>query len=64
MDKFWMVFVEGTGGPAKKHTNLQTAKDEAERLCRKSREPVFVLEVVESCSLGDVIWRRPDVPRL
>ena len=62
-DKFWNCFVEGTsGGYHYKHTTLESARQEAERLARmpsnKGRK-VFVMECVCWCEVPEtpVEWR-------
>ena len=52
MGKFWMIYVEGTGGFGVKHETEDVARSEAERLarlpdnrCRK----VYILETIGFC---------------
>lgn len=46
MEKFFMVFVEGGQTPQKKQSNLQVAREEAKRLCKKTGKTAFVLEAI------------------
>lgn len=42
--RFWMVYAEGGGAPARKHFFRDEAEAEAERLAVKNGRPVYVLE--------------------
>lgn len=49
-DKFWMVYVEGTRGCSRRHTEYEIAKGEAERLLKQPcnyGKKVYLLEAVE-----------------
>ena len=41
---FWMVYVEGMGGPSVPHSRMSEARIEAERLCRQENRRVFILK--------------------
>jgi len=56
MDKFWMVFVEGKGGPTRKHESLELAMWEADRLAMAQGKPAYVLESVKVCKVAGVEW--------
>ena len=45
-EMFWMVYVEGTMMPGKKHRNPDAAFDEAERLSSLEGKPVYVLSAI------------------
>ena len=50
VDRFWMVFVDGKGGPTYKHYSLKSAETEAERLSRVNPDAlVHVLVAVGAC---------------
>jgi len=55
--KFWNVWVEGTdGGYHNKHTTLESARQEAERLARipsNKGQKVFVVECVCWCEVPE-----------
>jgi len=46
MGQFYCCFVEGTGGFAKQHFSKQEAFEEAERLVRKEKRKVYILEAI------------------
>jgi len=48
MNKFWMIFVEGSAqGPLMQHETFEGAKLEAERLSKnKTQNKVYVLETI------------------
>lgn len=60
MRKFWVLYVEGTdGGQHYRHSTLETAHLEAERLAKKEQgKMVYVLECIEQCRVEPlpVIW--------
>ena len=56
MEKFWMVVVDGTEATAKRYFDLESAKGGAERLAQKEGKGVTVLEAVEYCKPGGVVW--------
>lgn len=62
---YYMCRVRGRGAPTKSHLTLAEAKQEAERLCKAERRPVWVLEAVAVCRPPDspVEWvELPDTP--
>ncbi len=61
MDRFWMVHVEGTGGPKHHHSIEKLANEEAERLSRQEvnrYKKVFVMECKRFCQALEVpvVW--------
>ena len=55
MGKFWMVIKGWHGSSAqKRHDSLDSAKAEAERLCRQQQEDMIILEAVAAIS-----WPHP-----
>ena len=45
--KFWCVWKKNGGAPpSKRHDSLESAINEATRLCQQSMEPYFVLETI------------------
>ena len=62
MEKFYMIWVEGTRGPAVTHEDIGEAKREAERLARESAgKRVYTLEAKSYCQIQvsslPVVWR-------
>ena len=57
--RFWMVFVDGAGGPARKHPSLEAAMVEAERLTRKTHKSVYLLRPIMVVDEADhpVVYR-------
>lgn len=57
MKEFWDCYIEGTdGGKYLKHTTLESARQEAERLARlKPGCKVYVLKMVDYC----IAYERP-----
>ncbi len=49
MRKFWMVWREKGRMPRNKHYSFSAARAEAERLCQKENDQIFILEATESC---------------
>ena len=45
-----LVYVEGKQAPKVKHPSLDEAKREAERLAKFTREKVYVVKVVATCT--------------
>ena len=59
MDKFWMVL--GSGVPSVRHSSIDSAEREAERLAKlNAGQQFFVLEAVKSVKAGDVEWTELD----
>ena len=57
---FWLVWNEGGGAP-KKHTSLESAEQESERMALAHPGCVFhVLESVAACKKSDVQWKQAD----
>jgi hypothetical protein len=57
MEKFWMVWNEGSMISTVKHKTEESAKAEAERLARKHTGQNFhVLTSVGTCCKADVVW--------
>lgn len=58
MDKFWMVWVEGTEGPRRRHEVRKLAEEEAERLVMQTNKKVYLLEMVAICAMRPqpVVW--------
>lgn len=46
--KFWMLYREGGRIPSHKHLDLGDAKVEAERIARRERRRVYILEAFAS----------------
>ena len=44
--KFFMLYVEGQKSPTTKHSTIEEATSEAERLFLKDRKKVYVLESI------------------
>ena len=61
-NKFCMLFVDGKSEPSKKHFSKEDAEQEAERLTRKEKCPVFLLEAVSVCEMQEapLKWNRLD----
>ncbi|HEC72075.1 MAG: hypothetical protein ACTSW7_00860 [Candidatus Thorarchaeota archaeon] len=65
-EKFWMVYrvdnVEGYDHhnykPSVQHTSLEAAKEEAERLCKRTRGIYVILEATELCQLKNLEWHK------
>jgi hypothetical protein len=60
--RFWMVWVEGKEGPAKKHFTMDDARLEAERLLRLPENKWRIAYLLEARDFGaiespPVIWR-------
>lgn len=57
-EKFWNCWVEGTdGGFHYRHSSLEVAKQEAERLARMpsiNHRKVYVLELVAYCEVPEI----------
>lgn len=55
---FFMVYVEGKSSPTVKHDTADSARDEAERLCKELGAKVYVLLAMESCMVDPhpVVW--------
>lgn len=57
-EKFWMVYGDGQRAPTVKHASFETAKLEAERLCRNNPGiEFFVLQPVSVSKRVDVETR-------
>lgn len=54
IQQFWMVYVEGTGGPTKKHISNDDAQNEAIRLCRQTGKAVYILRVTGGYFHNDI----------
>ena len=54
---FYCCFVEGTGGFAKKHDTFESARIEAERLCKKEGKRVYILTPMITCVPGAPEWK-------
>lgn len=62
MNPFWMCWVEGTRSPSFKHSSLDEARLEAERLARQEPgKQVYVLVALEFCQVSNLRWQRLDV---
>ena len=63
MDKFYVLYVENTGGGQHhKHYSLEEAQIEAERLIRKEQgEIVYLFECVGKCKVepASIKWEIP-----
>lgn len=60
MKTWWECYVEGTGGGFHhRHTTLQSAKTEAERLARRERKTVYLFECIGICKVAGVEWETP-----
>jgi len=60
--KFWLCWVEGTdGGFHYRHSTLEGARVEAERLARNTERKVYVLEMISFCIVTEtpVTWVTP-----
>lgn len=57
MNKFWMVWREGSRTVTYKHETEKSARQEAERLARENPgEKFYVLESSDCCMKYDVFW--------
>lgn len=59
---FWMVWIEGKGGPTKKHFTIDEARLEAERLLRFPGNEYRKAHILEAGMWGmiespPIIWR-------
>jgi len=66
--KFWMVWIEGSPAPVKKHFTYDEARLEAERLLKLHENRWRIAFILEATSFGvietpPVIWRTV-VPKL
>ena len=63
---FWMVWCEDGFAPTVRHNAEQSARQEAERLARKSPGQRFcVLQLIAACEKVDVVWifdKPPGIP--
>lgn len=62
MNVFFMVIdVEANGPTTQRHTTLQSAMDEAERLCKKMRKQFAILQTVGTVDLpmAPLVWEIP-----
>ena len=68
MDKFWRCYIEETGKsyfqPSAKHSTLESAKEEAERLAKLNRQKVSVLEVAWSCEPQETSIKWVESPKV
>jgi hypothetical protein len=55
-NKFWMVWNPYTKATSFRHSTLETALVEAERLARTVGGEFFVLEAQRKCQRSDVAW--------
>lgn len=55
--KFYMLFVEERRAPVHKHSNLSSAKQEAERLAEQTGKTVYVLKPVAKVRKTGMEWR-------
>jgi hypothetical protein len=63
MQKFWMVWVEGTRGPTYQHLGSNEAVIEAERLARmpeNTNKRVYILEARAYCAVTNIKWEHFD----
>jgi hypothetical protein len=57
MNRFWMVWCEGTQNPVVKHSIERLARIEAERLARLNpNQKFYVLAEIDCCLKRDVLW--------
>ena len=52
--KFFMIYVEGKDSPTIKHESYDSAIYEAERLARKTKKQVYVLEAIQKVEICDL----------
>jgi len=61
MKEHWICYVEGTdGGTRFRHSSLESAEREAERLARLTGKRVYIYEYKGSCIEQPITW---DIPR-
>lgn len=48
--QYYMLYVDGKKAPTVKHTDLDAARAEAERICNKENRPVDLLVAVATCN--------------
>lgn len=64
LEKFWMVYrVDGICNdhnyePSYRHLSLESAKEEAERLCNLTKGIFLILEAMELCRLKNIEWHK------
>lgn len=57
IEDFWMVIAIGGNAPAFKHKTLESAMEEAERICAKTGYTCYVAKVVARCARDTITWR-------
>lgn len=62
MEKFWMVYLENGNSPTFRHSSVEAARQEAERLTRQTGRRAFVLESKQAVELSEppVKWADTD----
>jgi len=51
---FWYIFVPGNGEPKEKHYSFQHAKEEAQRIARKTGKETLILQALKSYVVNDI----------
>lgn len=64
MIEFFMVWNEGGHSPTFKHSTIESAKQEAERLARKYGGEFHVLKSCCTAKLNDIIWTDHEIDDL
>ena len=52
--KFFMIYVEGKDSPTFKHESYDSAIYEAERLARKTKKQVYILQAIQKVEICDL----------
>ena len=62
MEKFWMVYLENGNSPTFRHSSVEAARQEAERLTRQTGRRAYVLETRQAVELSEppVKWTETD----
>jgi hypothetical protein len=52
---FYMCYVSGKNSPVKIHSTFQIADEEAKRLCRIEKRPVYVIQAIKKIELHEFV---------
>jgi len=63
MEGFFMVIGENSPSTSKRHKTVIEAGKEAARLCKKEKQPFFLLQTINYCTVKPepVEWHKPKV---
>lgn len=56
METFWMVWSEGSRNVTYRHSNEESARNEAARLTKAHGGKFYVLQVIACCERNEVTW--------